>query len=282
MGPAGTNPVRERPQAVLTARRGWRGLGLHEIYPWRGLLWALVWRDIRSRYRRAVLGVLWALVRPVATTAVFSLLLGSLAGVDADGQPYVIYAFTGMLAWGFFATAVQAASVSVIGAGSLVTKVYFPRVLIPLASVGSATVDFLVGTLALGALLAWHGVPACPGLALAPLAMLWVALVACGVGILLAGLVALYRDLGHAMAFLMQVWLYLTPVLYPLSLLPGGWRTLACLNPMTGPVEAFRAAVLGVPLDVGCLATSAGVGGMLLCAGLLVFARVERRLADLL
>lgn len=274
--------AREKPTLVLVPRRGWRGLGLHELYPWRGLLWALVWRDIRSRYRQAVLGVLWAVIRPVATTVVFTIVLGKLAKVDADGHPYALYAFTGMMAWGFFASAAQTASLSVVGAGGLVTKVYFPRLLIPLASVGSATLDFLVGLLILAGLLIYHSAHISPAILLAPLAMLWVALVACGVGVLLSAVVVLYRDVGHAMAFLMQVWLYVTPVLYPLSLIPEGWRPLVFLNPMTGPVEAFRAAVLGTPLDTAGCMLSAGTGMLAVMAGLLAFQRVERRFADLI
>lgn len=277
-----TPPPRERPTLVLVPRRGWRGLGLHDLYPWRGLLWALVWRDIRSRYRQAVLGVLWAVIRPVATTMIFTVVLGHLAKVDADGHPYALYAFTGMLAWGFFASATQAAAMSVVGAGGLVTKVYVPRLLIPLASVGSATLDFLVGVLVLAGLWAHYGSPVTATVGWAPLAMLWVAVVACGVGVLLSAVVALYRDVGHAMAFLLQVWLYVTPVLYPLSMLPEAWRRWAYLNPMAGPVEAFRAAVLGTQLDgPGCMA-SAGMGLLFVVSGLLAFQRVERRLADLI
>lgn len=273
---------RERPTMVLLPRRGWRGLGLHELYPWRGLLWALVWRDIRSRYRQAALGVLWAVIRPVATTLIFTVVLGRLAKVDADGYPYALYAFTGMLAWGFFASAAQTAAMSVVGAGGLVTKVYFPRLLIPLASIGSATLDFLIGVVILAGLLLHYGTPLTATLAWAPLAMLWVAAVACGVGVLLSAVVVLYRDVGHAMAFLMQVWLYITPVLYPLSLLPEAWRPLAYVNPMTGPVEAFRAAVLGTSLDVSGCAISAGMGLLFVGLGLLAFQRVERRFADLI
>lgn len=278
-----TSPLepRQRRLLVLVPRVGWRGLALHELYAWRGLLWALVWRDIRSRYRQAVLGVLWAVVRPVATTLVFTVVLGRLAKVDADGYPYALYAFTGMLAWGFFASAAQTASLSISGAGGLVTKVYFPRLLIPLASVGSATMDFVVGTFILGGLIAYYGVPFGLGMLLAPLAMLWVAVVAAGVGILLSALVVIYRDVGHAMAFLMQVWLYVTPVLYPLSFLPPSWRALIYLNPVAGPVEAFRAAILGTPLDaLGC-AVSGLMGALVVVLGLFAFQRVERRFADL-
>lgn len=273
--------ARERPTHVLVPQRGWRGLGLAQVVPWRGLLWALVWRDIRSRYRQAVLGVLWAVIRPVVTTALFTLVLGHLARVEADGWPYALYAFTGVLAWGFFASAAQAASTSVLGAGGLVTKVWIPRVLLPLASVGAATLDFLVGAVLLGGLLAWHGVSAPWTLVLAPLAMLWVALVACGVGVLLSALVTLWRDVGHAMAFLLQAWMLVTPVLYPLSLLPPAWRPVAFLNPMTGPVEAFRAAVLGTALPLGGCLASAVAGLVVLVAGLVAFQHVERRFADL-
>lgn len=275
-------PASSRPVVVLAPRRGWRGLGLHELWGWRELMWALVWRDVRSRYRQAALGVLWALIRPVATMAIFAFVLGRLARIDTGGPPYALFTYAGLLAWGFFGSAVQTASLSVVGASNLVTKVYFPRLLLPLSAIGAATLDFLIAVLVLVPLMLYHGVAPTWRVALAPLVMVWVALASAGVGILLSGLVVRYRDFGHAMAFLMQLWMYATPVLYPLSLLPDGLRTWVYLNPMTGPVEAFRWCVLGTELSaIGCVVsfvtTMLGLG-----AGLLVFQRVERRFADVI
>lgn len=270
----------ERPEVLLAPRRGWRGLGLHELWRWRELLGALLGRDVRSRYRQTALGVLWALLRPLATTAIFAFVLGRLAGIDADGRPYALFTYTGLLAWGFFASAVHTASLSVLSASHLVTKVYFPRVLLPLSAVGAATLDFLVALAVLPLLLGAHDEPLRPALLLAPLVMGWTALAAAGAGILLAGLVVRARDLAHAMTFLVQVWMYATPVLYPLSLLPAPLRTWAFLNPMAGPVELLRACVLGTPVSAAGCALSAACTLLLLLAGLLVFQRVERRFAD--
>jgi len=271
-----------RPVVVLVPRRGWRGLGLHELWGWRELMWALVWRDIRSRYRQTALGVLWALIRPVTTMAIFAFVLGRLARIDADGHPYALFTYAGLLAWGFFGSAVQAAALSVVGASSLVTKVYFPRLLLPLASIGAATVDFVIALLVLLPLMLHYGVEPSWRLLLTPLVMAWVALASAGVGILLAGLVVRYRDFGHAMSFLMQAWMYATPVLYPLSLLPESLRVWVFLNPMAAPVELFRWCVLGGDIFLpGCL-LSAATMLLGLVLGLLVFQRVERNFADVI
>ena len=271
-----------RPVTVLAPRRGWHGLGLHELWSWRELLWAFIWRDIRSRYRQTALGVAWALIRPLTTMAIFAFVLGRLARIDADGQPYALFTYAGLLAWGFFGSAVQTAALSVVHASHLVTKVYFPRVLLPLSAVGAATVDFLVAMLALVPLMLVFDVVPSWRLLLAPVVMVWVALASAGVGILLAGIVVRYRDFGHAMTFLLQAWMYATPVLYPLSLLPEPLRPWAYLNPMTGPVELFRWCVLGTDVSaVGCT-LSAATAALGLLAGLLVFQRVERHFADVI
>jgi lipopolysaccharide transport system permease protein len=272
----------ERPVTVLVPRHGWRGLALHELWGWRELMLALVWRDIRSRYRQAALGVLWALIRPLTTMAIFAFLLGRLARIDADGQPYALFTYSGLLAWGFFSSAVQSSAQSVVGASSLVTKIYFPRLLLPLASVGAATVDFLVALLMLLPLMLYYGVPFLPQLLLAPLVMVWVVLASAGVGVLLAGLVVRHRDFGHAMSFLLQIWMYATPVLYPLTLMPPSLRFWVFLNPMTGPVELFRWCVLGTPVSMAACALSAATTLVFLFAGLLVFQRVERHFADVI
>jgi lipopolysaccharide transport system permease protein len=278
--PAST--IDERAVLVLEPRRGWRGLGLHELWGWRELLWALIWRDMRSRYRQTALGVLWALIRPLTTMAIFAFVLGRLAKIDAGGVPYALFTYAGLLAWGFFASAVQTASTSVMGASSLVTKVYFPRLLLPLSSIGAATLDFIVAVLALVPLMLYYDVAPTPRLFLAPIVMLWVGLVAAGMGILLSAMVVFWRDFGHATSFLVQLWLYATPVLYPLRLLPESLRTWVFLNPMAGPVELFRWCVLGTPVSgIGC-ALSAGTTLLGLLVGLLLFQRVERRFADVI
>jgi lipopolysaccharide transport system permease protein len=272
----------ERRVTVIAPPRGWRGLGLAELWAWRELLWALTWRDVRSRYRQAVLGILWALVRPLATAVIFAFVLGRLARVDADGRPYALFTYVGLLAYGLFASAVQGASHSIVHWPSLVTKVYVPRLLLPLSSIGAAGLDFLVGLIVVPPWLVAVDAPIGPALLLLPLVVVWTVFVAAAAGILLAGLVVRWRDFGHATAFLLQIGMYVTPVLYPLSLLPEAARPWAFVNPMTGPVEAFRACVLGstVPVE-GCL-LSAASALVLLGVGLVTFRRLERRFADVL
>lgn len=272
----------ERTVTYLVPRRGWRGLGLDELWRRRGLMWALVHRDIRSRYRQAALGILWALIRPLTTMAIFAFVLGRLARIDADGQPYALFTYSGLVAWGFFGSAVQTAAHSVVGASGLVTKIYFPRLLLPLASVGAATVDFLVAVLVLVPLMLYYDVQPTARLLLVPLVMAWVALASAGVGILLSGLIVRYRDFGHATTFLLQIWMYATPVLYPLSLMPESLRRLAFINPMAGPVELFRWCVLGTRVDAPSCAISATSTLVALVLGLAVFQRVERHFADVI
>ncbi|MGE0192623.1 MAG: ABC transporter permease [Planctomycetota bacterium] len=267
---------------VLEPRSGWAGLGLRGLWGWRELFFALMWRDIRSRYRQAVLGVLWALIRPLATMLVFAFVLGRLARVDSDGQPYALFSYTGLLAWGLFGSSVQSASQSVLAASGFVTKVYFPRILLPLSSIGAAALDFLVALALLPPLLLYYDVPLRSALLLAPLIVVWIAVAAAGVGVLVAGVVVRHRDFGHATTFLLQLWMYVTPVLYPTSLLPEHLRLWAYLNPMAAPVELFRATVLDTPVSAAGCAMSAAATAVFLVVGLTVFARVERHFADVI
>jgi len=267
---------------VLEPRSGWAGLGLHGLWSWRELILALMWRDIRSRYRQAVLGILWALIRPLTTMLVFAFVLGRLARVDSEGQPYALFSYTGLLAWGLFGSSVQSASQSVLAASGFVTKVYFPRILLPLSSIGAPALDFLVAVLLLPPLLLYYGVALRVEILLAPLVVLWIVVAAAGVGVLLAGIVVRHRDFGHATTFLLQLWMYVTPVLYPINLLPDHLRAWAYLNPMAAPVELFRATVLGTPVSPTGCAVSAATSIAFLLLGLAVFARVERHFADVI
>ncbi len=280
--PAFGGVPRDPAVRVLEPRRGWRGLGLTGLWTWRELLYAFVWRDIRSRYRQAALGVLWALIRPVTTMLIFSFILGRMARIETDGRPYALFSYTGLLAFGLFGSSVQTASTSVLGASGLLTKVYFPRLLLPISSIGAAAVDFVVALALLPFLLMVHGTAPTASMLFAPLIVVWIVLAAAGVGILLSGLVVRHRDFSHATSFLMQIWMYVTPVLYPTSLLPESLRTWAYLNPITAPVELFRSAILRTPVyPLGC-AISAMSTAVLLILGLAVFTRVERHFADVI
>ena len=271
-----------RHETVIEPARGWRMLDLRELWAYRELLWVLAGRDVRVRYKQTVLGAGWAVLRPVLTMLVFSAVFGALAGVPSDGYPYPIFVYSALLPWTFFATALAAAGGSVVGSAQLVTKIYFPRLVVPLASIGAALVDLAVSTLVLLAMMAWYGVGWTAQLAAAPLLYLGVIFAALGAGTLLAALSVAYRDIHHLTPFVVQLWMYATPVIYPTSLVPERWRPLLYLNPMTGLVDGFRSAFLGKPFDGAALAASAAISLALFAAGVAYFERVERRFADVI
>jgi lipopolysaccharide transport system permease protein len=265
---------------VIEPPRGWRMLDLPELWAYRELLWTLTLRDLKVRYKQTVLGGAWAIIQPLAATVVFSIVFGRLAGMPSDGHPYPVFVFAGLLSWTFFANAIGAIGGSIVGAAHLVTKVYFPRLIIPLTSIGSGVVDLAVSAAALLLLMLYYGVAWGPRLALLPLLVLGVVVTALGAGALLCALTVAYRDFRFVVPFLTQMWLFATPVVYPASLVPETWRWALYLNPMAGWVDGFRAAFLGQPFDVAGLAVSAAAAGLLLVAGVAYFAKVEQRFAD--
>ncbi len=253
---------------------------VRELWHYRDLLYFLTWRDISVRYKQTVLGFLWAILQPFLTMVVFAIFLGRLAGMPSDGVPYPVFSYLGLLPWTYFSGAVTRAGTSVVGNAHLLTRVYFPRVLVPLSATLSALVDFAIASLVLGGLMAWYGmVPARTAVLLVPLAAL-TALAATGIGMWLAALNVRYRDVQHAIPFVMQLWMFATPVVYPTSLVPAGWRPLFALNPMTGIVEAYRAAVLGTALDWSSLGISALSAAVLAALGAWQFHRMEQSFAD--
>jgi lipopolysaccharide transport system permease protein len=267
---------------VIEPPRGWGSLDWRELWAYRELLWVLTARDIKVRYRQTVLGAAWAILRPVLTMVVFSVVFGRLAKMPSDDSPYPVFVYAGLLPWTFFATAVASSGQSLIGSSHLVSKVYFPRLIIPLSSVGSGLVDFLFSAAILLLVMISYGVGWSLRMLIAPLLLAAVAFTAVGVGTLLAALTVAYRDFTHVTPFLVQTWTYVTPVIFPLSLVPERWRLLMYLNPMTGIVEGFRWAFLGKSLDLVGLAVSAAVGFAAFVAGVAYFEKVERRFADII
>jgi len=267
---------------VIEPPSGWRAVDWAELWEYRELLWTMTTRDIRVRYKQTVLGAGWAIVRPLLTMILFTVIFGRFAKMPSDGLPYPIFVYAALLPWTFFATAVTAGASSLVGSASMLSKVYFPRLIIPLSSVGGALVDLLVSAGFLLLMMLWYGVGWTAQLALAlPLLVLLVAIGA-GVGTLLSAVTVTYRDFTHITPFLVQLWMYATPVVFPLSIVPERWRRLLYLNPMTGIVEGFRAALLGKPLDLIALASSFAWAVVLLVAALAYFERVERRFADII
>lgn len=267
---------------VIAPSRGWRVINLSELWAYRELLWVLAARDVRVRYKQTILGAGWAIVRPLTTTVVLSVVFGGLAKMPSDGYPYPVFVYAALLPWTFFASAVGSAGSSVVGSANLISKVYFPRLIVPLASIGSALVDLLVSAAVLLLLLVYYDQALSWRILLFPLLCLAVALTALGVGTFAAALSASYRDVGHLIPFVVQIWMYATPVVYPVSLIPEAWRPLIYLNPLTGLCEASRAVFLGQPLDGRSILLSVFVSIVAFAVGVAYFERVERRFADVI
>jgi lipopolysaccharide transport system permease protein len=239
-------------------------------------------RDVKVRYKQTVLGFVWAIIQPVMLMIVFSIFFGGLAQMPSDGVPYPIFVFAALLPWTFFAGAISASANSLIGSAHLVSKVYFPRIIIPLSSIGAGLVDFAISAGVLLLLMAWYGVGWTFNLLAAPLLVAGVVLVAFGVGTFLSALTVTYRDFRYVIPFMVQFWMFATPVVYPASLVPDEWRWMLYLNPMVGLIEGFRSAFLGRPFDIPALAIALGVALVFLLAGIAYFEKVERRFADII
>jgi lipopolysaccharide transport system permease protein len=273
------------PVTVLERRRGWQVVDLGELWRHRELLFFLTWRDVQVRYKQTVLGVAWAVLQPLATMVVFSLFLGPLVASRsvAGGRPYPLVVFAGLIPWTFFANAVGSASQSVVGNQNLVTKVYFPRLIIPMAAVGAGLVDFAIAFALLLVLMPCYGVAPGWGLLQVPALGLGLVIATLGAGALLAALTVAYRDFRHAVPFLIQLGMFATPAVYmPDAAIGPRWRAVLPLNPAYGLILNFRRAVLGGPIDAYALGVSGAVGVALLLAGCLYFRRVERGFADII
>ena len=259
-------------------------LDLGELWSYRELLYFLVWRDVKVKYKQTFVGVAWAIIQPLASMIIFSVIFGHLAGIDPGlGVPYPLFVFAGLLPWAYFASSLSLSSSSLTGNSSLVTKVYFPRLVIPLASIVSPLIDFLMAFIILVALFAWYGrVPNWHTIAI-PAFLFLALLTSLGVGLWLSCLNVRYRDVPYAIPFLTQLWLYATPVIYPVTIIPGDWRWVIAINPMTGVIEAFRWAVLGVGVPrYSVFFVGLGVGLCLTASGLWYFRRTERHFADVI
>ena len=269
------------PTLIIQPSKGWMAINFQELWEYRELLYFLTWRDIKVRYKQTVLGAAWAIIQPFFTMVVFSIFFGKLARMPSDGLPYPIFAYCALLPWGYFAGALGGASNSLIGSANLLTKVYFPRLIIPLASTIRGLIDFAIAfTILIGMMLYYGIVPTIATLTL-PLFLLMAMATALGVGLWLSALSVRYRDVQYLIPFLTQLWLFATPVAYPSSLVPEAWRPLYGLNPMVGVIEGFRWALLGAGQTSGLmLAISVAVVLALLVSGMFYFRKTERTFAD--
>ncbi|MFL6255473.1 MAG: ABC transporter permease [Pyrinomonadaceae bacterium] len=271
----------EEPLVVIEPSHTWAGLDLRDFWRHRELLYFMIWRDLKVRYKQTVLGLVWVVMQPLLTTVVFTVFLGLLARVPSDGTPYPLLAFSGLLPWTFFANSVANGSNSLVVNAHLLTKVYFPRLIIPVSAVGGRLVDFGVSCVLLGAMMLFYGVPVGPGaLMLVPL-MLLLALLALGASLWASALNVKYRDVGIALPVLIQLWMFVSPVVYSPALVPPGWRRLYSLNPLAGIIEGFRSALFGRPFDWPALASAAAVTLALLVYSAFAFKRMEKTFADL-
>lgn len=262
---------------------GWRSLDLGEVWRYRELLYFLTRRDISVRYKQTALGAAWAVLQPVLLMVVFTAVFGTLARIPSDGLPYPLFAFAALLPWQLFSFALTEASNSLVGNQRLITKVYFPRLVIPLASTLPAVVDFGIAFVVLLALMTWFAVVPTVAVVALPIFVGLALMTSLGVGIWLSALNVEYRDVRYTLPFLTQLWFFATPIVYPASLLPEPWRTLLGLNPMAGVVEGFRWALLGTAAPAaGLIAASAIVALVVLLTGTLYFRRVERGFADVI
>jgi lipopolysaccharide transport system permease protein len=265
---------------IIEPSHGWSALRLKELWEYRELLYFLIWRDVKVRYKQTALGVAWAVLQPLLTMFVFSLFFGRLARMASDGLPYPVFNLAGLVPWTFFAFGLTEAANSVVGSRQLITKVYFPRLAIPLATVLAGFVDFAIAFVLLVIVMAWYGIaPGARAVTVLPFVLLALT-TALGVGLWLAAFNVQYRDVRYVLPFLTQLWLFATPVVYSSSLVPGRWRAFYGLNPMVGVVDGFRWALLGTVAPGPAAAVSAIAAVAVLAGGALYFRRVERSFAD--
>jgi lipopolysaccharide transport system permease protein len=270
------------PDLIIEPQRGWTSLKLGELWEYRELLYFLAWRDIKVRYKEAALGASWAILQPLLTMLIFSLFFGRLAKVPSDGIPYPLFSFTALVPWTFFVMAVQQSSNSVVGSANLISKVYFPRLAIPVATVLAAMVDFGISfVVLLGMMIYYRRMPTIHALYV-PFFVLLAFLASLGVGLWLSALNVKYRDIRYVVPFLLQFWMFASPIVYPTSMLPARWRTLYALNPMVGVVDGMRWSLLGTHTAPGpVIAVSAVTTLLFALGGAMYFRKMENRFADI-
>ena len=272
----------ELSRVVIESEESGVQLNLGDLWAYRELLYFLTLRDIKVRYKQTLMGAVWVVIQPLMTMLIFTLIFNKFARLDTKDIPYPLFAYSGLLLWTFFSNAVTTGTFSLVNNSHLVTKVYFPRVFMPAAAVGAGLVDLAIASLLLISLAIYYGVRPSWGALLLPLMVILAAMLALGTGMLVSALTVKYRDLRHALPFVMQFWMFASPVIYPSSIVPEQWRWLLLINPMTGILEGFRAALTGQPFDWTMIVISAAVATTLLAVAFYVFRGLEDTFADVI
>ncbi len=271
----------EVAETVIEPTHEWLSLRLGEVWRYRELLYFITWRDVKVRYKQAVLGIAWAIIQPLMTMVIFSLIFGQLAKLPSEGLPYPVFIYCGLLPWQLFAGALQKGGTSLVGNAHLITKVYFPRLIIPLSAVAGGLVDFAISFVVLFGLMIYFGIAPSWSILWLPLFVLFTVLTALAVGLWVSALNVHYRDVQHIIPFMVQAWMFISPVAYSVELIPEGpWRILYGINPLTGVIQGFRWALLGGHPPDELMAVSMIVVGVLLLSGLFYFKRMEKTFAD--
>lgn len=271
-----------KPLLVIRPTAGWRSINVRELWRFRELLFFLTWRDVQVRYKQTVLGAAWAVIQPVMTMVVFTIFFGRLGGMNREvGYAYPVFVYAALLPWTFFSGSVSQSGQSLIQSERLISKVYFPRLIVPFAAVGAQIVDFGISFLVMLGIMAWYGIVPSWNALILPVLVAGTTLAALGAGTLLASLSIAYRDFRYVIPFLIQIWMFVSPVLYPWSRVPDEWRLAYAINPMAGLIGGYRAALLGEPIAWDTLGISLGSATILFLIGLSYFRRTERRFADI-
>jgi len=275
------HPDTDIPVLRIEPSRGWISLRLRDLWTYRELLYFLVWRDVKVRYKQTLIGAAWAVLQPLLTMIMFTVIFGHLSKIPSEGLPYPLFSYSALLAWTYFSAAMNRSGNSLLGDAHLIERIYFPRLIIPLCGVVAPLVDFFFGLLALVGMMFWYGIMPTWSILTLPLFLLLALLTALAVGLWLSPLNVRYRDIGYAIPFLVQIWMYASPVVYPVTLVPERWRLLYSLNPMVGIIEGFRWALLGKEITaIGMIGVSTITVLMLLWGGATFFKRMERTFAD--
>lgn len=272
----------DHPLVTIQPGKSWGVVDLHDLWAFRDLLYFLTWRDVKVRYKQTALGVAWAVIQPLFTMVIFTLFFGRLAGVPSDNIPYPVFAYAGLLPWTFFANAISNSGNSLVGSANLITKVYFPRMIIPAAAIAAGLVDLAISFLVLIPLMIYYRIGVTWTVVMFPAVVFLTALLALGVGMWLSALNVKYRDVRFALPFIVQLWMFVSPVIYPASFLPQRFRWLLWLNPMTGIIEGYRSSLFGRSFNWSALAVSVAITLAVLVYSSYAFHRMEKNFADII